>query len=109
MFLHQSSQRRSSWQVSNDTCGISAEGDFAFGSTGFEGLAGVAVHTRGVRHLRKAGVVVVSMNYRLGVPGFLSHPALGAASGNYGLMDQTAALRWVRDNVAAFGGGIDTQ
>ena len=55
------------------------------------------------------GVVVVSMNYRLGVFGFLSHPELSEesehrASGNYGLMDQTAALRWVRDNIARFGG-----
>jgi para-nitrobenzyl esterase len=55
------------------------------------------------------GVVVVSMNYRVGVFGFFSHPELTresghAASGNYGLMDQTAALAWVKDNVAAFGG-----
>jgi len=55
------------------------------------------------------GVVVVSMNYRLGIFGFLSHPELTKeserhASGNYGLMDQTAALRWVHDNIARFGG-----
>jgi para-nitrobenzyl esterase len=55
------------------------------------------------------GVVVVSMNYRLGVFGFFSHPELTKesehhASGNYGLMDQTAALRWVRNNIARFGG-----
>ncbi|GAA2207868.1 carboxylesterase family protein [Nonomuraea monospora] len=52
-------------------------------------------------------VVVVSVNYRLGVLGYLAHPALTAEagqSGNYGLLDQQAALRWVRRNIAAFGG-----
>lgn len=54
------------------------------------------------------GVVIVSIPYRLGAFGFLSHPALtkeqGGASGNYALMDQIKALEWVRDNIAAFGG-----
>ena len=58
--------------------------------------------------LTRKGVVVVSMNYRLGVFGFLAHPELsresGHGSGNYGLMDQVAALKWVRRNIAAFGG-----
>ena len=59
--------------------------------------------------LAKKGVVVVTINYRLGALGFLAHPELTAesahkASGNYGLMDQVAALQWVRRNVAAFGG-----
>jgi para-nitrobenzyl esterase len=59
--------------------------------------------------LAAKGVVVVGFNYRLGVFGFLSHPELTAespshASGNYGLQDQVAALRWVKDNIAAFGG-----
>src|SRR4051794_34778692 len=52
-------------------------------------------------------VVIVGVRYRLGIFGFLSHPALTAeqgASGNYGIMDQIAALRWVHDNIARFGG-----
>jgi para-nitrobenzyl esterase len=61
--------------------------------------------------LARQGVVVVSVQYRLGVFGFLSHPALtaegGGASGNYALMDLVAALRWVRTNIAAFGGDPD--
>jgi len=60
-------------------------------------------------HLAQRGLVVVSMNYRLGVFGFLAHPELAKESGrnsagNYGLLDQLAALHWVHDNVAAFGG-----
>ena len=54
------------------------------------------------------GIVLVSVQYRLGALGFLSHPALsreqGGHSGNYGLMDQQAALRWVQRNIAKFGG-----
>lgn len=57
----------------------------------------------------KEGVIVVTINYRLGIFGFFAHPALtqespNHASGNYGLLDQLAALKWVRQNIANFGG-----
>lgn len=57
----------------------------------------------------RRGVVLVSLNYRLGRFGFFAHPALsqeqaGAPLGNYGTLDQIAALRWVQDNIAGFGG-----
>jgi para-nitrobenzyl esterase len=57
--------------------------------------------------LAARGAVVVSLNYRLGPLGFFDHPALAGRPGgdvNFGLLDQMAALRWVRDNIAAFGG-----
>jgi para-nitrobenzyl esterase len=60
-------------------------------------------------HLARRGVVLVAVNYRLGSFGFFSHPALTResphhASGNQGILDQIAALKWVRDNIAKFGG-----
>jgi para-nitrobenzyl esterase len=59
--------------------------------------------------LASHGVIVVTLNYRLGVMGFFSHPELTAesphhSSGNYGLLDQIAALKWVQQNIAEFGG-----
>jgi para-nitrobenzyl esterase len=58
--------------------------------------------------LAEKGVVLVSVSYRLGAFGFLAHPQLsresGKGSGNYGLQDQIAGLRWVKDNIARFGG-----
>ena len=59
--------------------------------------------------MSKKGIVVVTCNYRLNVFGFLAHPELSAeapykASGNYGLLDQVAAMKWVQKNIASFGG-----
>lgn len=62
--------------------------------------------------MARKGVVFVNINYRLGIFGFLAHPELSResavhASGNYGLMDQLAALKWVKQNITAFGGDPD--
>src|SRR5271154_4177367 len=62
--------------------------------------------------LSKLGVLIVSLNYRLGIFGFFAHPELSKesghnASGNYGLLDQVAALEWVKKNIATFGGDPD--
>ena len=75
---------------------------------GFQAGSASEARQDGERLARK-GVVVVSMNYRLGIFGFFSHPELTKesphhASGNYGLLDQSAALKWVQQNIAAFGG-----
>ncbi len=72
-----------------------------------EGSGAIEVY-RG-SNLAAKGVVVVTINYRLGVFGFLAHPELTAesdhhSSGEYGLLDQIAALKWVNDNIANFGG-----
>ena len=66
------------------------------------GSGSVAVYDG--RYLARQGIVVVTINYRLGALGFLSHAALGERSGNYGLLDMIAALQWVKRNIAAFGG-----
>jgi len=65
-----------------------------------------AVRFMTVKRMAKKGIVFVSINYRVGVFGFLAHPELTKesghnASGNYGLMDQIAALQWVQKNITA--------
>jgi para-nitrobenzyl esterase len=76
-------------------------GGYAVGATNYPVYDGTSL----ARH----GVVIVTVNYRLNVFGFLAHPALTAesperTSGNYGILDQVAALQWVQANAAAFGG-----
>jgi para-nitrobenzyl esterase len=81
-------------------------GAFVFGSGGDSFYAGSEL-------ARTRGVVVVSINYRLGGLGFFAHPALAAedpahpTSGNYGILDQLAALEWVQRNIEGFGGDPD--
>ncbi|MFG0515653.1 carboxylesterase/lipase family protein [Kluyvera intermedia] len=78
-------------------------GGFTIGAGGLPPYDGKALAQR--------GVVVVTLNYRLGHLGFFAHPALDEEEGerlyNFGLMDQIAALRWVQNNIAAFGGDRD--
>lgn len=75
-------------------------GGFTIGSSGMANYDGEA--------MAKAGAVFVNFNYRVGAMGFLAHPELtaeqGGHSGNYGIMDQQAALRWIHDNIDKFGG-----
>jgi len=80
---------------------------YIYGGGFNEGSAAVPVYDG--EGLAIKGLVVVTLNYRVGILGFLTHPELSAesehhASGNYGLLDQVAALQWVHDNIAAFGG-----
>ena len=78
-------------------------GGFTIGSSGMPNYGGASV--------AKRGAVFVNFNYRVGAFGFMAHPELtreqGGHSGNYGLMDQIAALRWVKANIAMFGGDPD--
>ena len=75
-------------------------GGFTIGSAGIPTYGGEVIAQR--------GVVFVNLNYRVGIIGFLAHPELtkeqGGHSGNYGLLDQVLALRWIHENIARFGG-----
>lgn len=80
------------------------------GGANFGGTASSALYKDGT--LVQHGIILVTVNYRLGIFGFLSHPALTKesahhSSGNYGLRDQIAALNWVRENIGQFGGNPD--
>lgn len=80
---------------------------YFFGGAFTEGAGSVPLYDGDA--LARKGAVIVTMNYRLGPFGFFAHPALTAssphgASGNYGLSDMLASLRWVKSNIAAFGG-----
>jgi para-nitrobenzyl esterase len=82
-----------------------------FHGGGFAAGSGSEARTDG-EWFAERGIVVVEPNYRLGLFGFLAHPELseesaGKGSGNYGMLDQVAALEWVRENIAAFGGDPD--
>jgi len=79
---------------------------FIYGGGGTIGSSGMAVYDG--ENVARHGAIFVSMNYRVGALGFMAHPQLtqeqGGHSGNYGYLDQNAALRWIHDNIAAFGG-----
>ena len=95
-FGHPPSPRRTAYLCWSTLCGGFAAG--AASEARYDG-----------ENLAKKGVIVVNMNYRLSTFGFFSHPELTKesahkASGNYGLMDQVAALDWVRKNIKALGG-----
>lgn len=83
---------------------------YIHGGAFYVGSGSVGIY--GGEALAREGAVIVNLNYRVGPLGFLATPELRAesgdgASGNYGLLDQIAALRWVRDNIARFGGDPD--
>jgi para-nitrobenzyl esterase len=81
-----------------------------YGGAFTTGAANIPIYNG--RHLAEQGVVLVSFNYRVGPFGFMAHPLLSkespdGVSGNYGMLDQIAALEWVRDNIEVFGGDPD--
>jgi para-nitrobenzyl esterase len=79
---------------------------FIYGGGGTIGSSGMANYDG--EQVAKRGAIFVNFNYRVGILGFMAHPELtkeqGGHSGNYGYLDQTAALKWIQRNIAAFGG-----
>ncbi|THD64790.1 carboxylesterase family protein [Phenylobacterium sp.] len=96
------------WRPAKVEAGGDAVMVFIHGGSFTRGAAGVPLYDGSA--LAKRGVVIVTINYRLGRFGYFAHPALtaenadGGRLGNYGLMDQIAALQWVQRNIRAFGG-----
>ena len=95
------------WAPANATAGAKLPvivyihgGGFTIGSSGMPLYGG--------EHVAQHGAIFVNFNYRLGILGFMAHPELtkeqGGHSGDYGFLDQNAALKWVHDNIAKFGG-----
>lgn len=82
---------------------------FIYGGGGTIGSSGMANYDGA--NMARRGAVFVNFNYRVGLLGFMAHPELtaeqGGHSGNYGYLDQNAALHWIRDNIAQFGGDPD--
>jgi para-nitrobenzyl esterase len=82
---------------------------FIYGGGNTIGSSGMASY--GGEEVAKRGAVFVNFNYRVGILGFMAHPELtqeqGGHSGNYALLDQNAAIRWVKENIAQFGGDPD--
>lgn len=82
---------------------------FIYGGGGTIGSSGMANYDG--ENVARRGAIYVNLNYRVGVMGFLAHPELtkeqGGHSGNYGYLDQNAALKWVRENIGRFGGDPD--
>jgi para-nitrobenzyl esterase len=80
---------------------------FLHGGAFTEGSGSIDVYNG--EELAEKGIIVITINYRLGALGFLAHPELTAespnhVSGNYGFLDQVAALKWIKENISAFGG-----
>jgi len=83
---------------------------FIYGGAFTIGSSGMALY--GGENVARSGAIFVNLNYRLGLLGFMAHPELTTespfrSSGNYGILDQIAALHWIRRNIAAFGGDPD--